>query len=200
MCCFDSVSIGISSHVLLSVEINHVLISICLESCVDLVLWYNLDNLMLRHSFVCLLGLLGVLSKLYLPLVLGSLKHAYLLYVFTLSCFLSLTQYIGETPPSLKLDEMCMDFIFINWYPYAHIHVEFVLCVVGSLTLWSQWVWVPFCLWCCSRNNWRCIGCSAHSQGRCCHHVLFGVKLGWSTNYFLLPSIGIYYFIPMLSR
>ena len=65
-------------------------------------------------------------------------------------------------------------------YPYAHIYVEFVLCVVGFLTLWSQWVWAPFCLWCCSRNNWRCIGCSAHSQGRCCHHVLIGVKLGWS--------------------
>ena len=59
--------------------------------------------------------------------------------------------------------------------------------------------WVPFCLCCCSRNNWRCIGCSAHSQGRCCHHVIFGVKLGWSMNYFV-PSIGIYYILPMISR
>ena len=69
-------------------------------------------------------------------------------------------------------------------YLYAHIYVEFVLCIVGSLTLWSQWVWVPFCLCCCSRNNWRCIGCSAHSQGRWCHHVLIGVKLGCSMNYY----------------
>ena len=82
---------------------------------------------------------------------------------------------------------------------YAHIYVEFVLCVVGSLTLWSQWVWVPFCLCCCSRNNWRCIGCSAHSQGRWCHHVLIGVKLGCSMNYYLLSSIGFFYILPMIS-
>ena len=91
---------------------------------------------------------------------------------------------------------MCMK---IFSYLYAHIYVEFVLCIVGSLTLWSQWVWVPFCLCCCSRNKWRCIGCSAHSQGRCCHHVHIGVKLGWSMNYYL-PSIGIYYILPMLTR
>ena len=84
-------------------------------------------------------------------------------------------------------------------YLYAHIYVEFVLCILVFLTLWSQWVWVPFCLCCCSRNKWRCIGCSAHSQGRCCYHVLVGVKLGWSMNYFV-PSIGIYYILPMLSR
>ena len=35
---FGSVSIGISSHVLLSVGINYVLISICLNSCVELVI------------------------------------------------------------------------------------------------------------------------------------------------------------------
>ena len=84
-------------------------------------------------------------------------------------------------------------------YLYAHIYVGFVLCIVGSLTLWSQWVWVPFCLCCCSWNNWRCIGYSAHSKGRCCHHVLIGVKLGWWMNYHL-PSIGIYYILPMVSR
>ena len=87
-----------------------------------------------------------------------------------------------------------------HFHIYMHIFMwslSYVLLVF--LTLWSQWVWVPFCLCCCSRNNWRCIGCSAHSQGRCCHHVLFGVKLGWSMNYFV-PSIGIYYILPMLSR
>ena len=35
-------------------------------SCVDLACWYNLDNLLWCHTFVCLLGLLGGLSKLYL--------------------------------------------------------------------------------------------------------------------------------------
>ena len=87
------------------------------------------------QSFGCLLGLLGVMSKLYLPLVRESLVHAYLLYVFSLACFLSLTQYIRETPPYHILAKMCMKFMS---YLYAHIYVEFVLCIVGSLTLWSQ--------------------------------------------------------------
>ena len=34
---------------------------------------------MLEHSFVCLLDLFGVLSKLYLHLVLESCVHAYVL-------------------------------------------------------------------------------------------------------------------------
>ena len=74
-----------------------------------------------------------------------------------------------------------------HFHIYMHIFMwslSYVLLVF--LTIWSQWVWVPFCLCCCSRNNWRYIGCSAHSQGRWCHHVLIGVKLGWSTNHCLL--------------
>ena len=125
-----------------------------------------------------------------------SLEHACLLHVFHLACFLSLTQYIGETPPSLKLDEMCMKFIFISICTY--------LCGVCPMYCWFSNSLVPMSLGtiflcCCSRNNWRCIGCSAHSQGRCCHHVHIGVKLGWSMNYYL-PSIGIYYILPMLTR
>ena len=87
-----------------------------------------------------------------------------------------------------------------HFHIYMHIFMwslSYVLLVF--LTLWSQWVWVPFCLCCCSRNNWRCIGCSAHSQGRCCHHVLFGVKLGWSMTHYL-PLTGISYILPMISR
>ena len=87
----------------------------------------------------------------------------------------------------------------IHFHIYMHIFMWSLSYVLVFLTLWSQWVWVPFCLCCCSRNNWRCIGCSAHSQGRWCHHVLIGVKLGWSMNYYL-PSIGIYYILPMISR
>ena len=88
-----------------------------------------------------------------------------------------------------------------HFHIYMHIFMwslSYVLLVF--LTLWSQWVWVPFCLCCCSRNNWRCIGCSAHSQGMWCHHVLIGVKLGCSMNYYLLPSIGFFYILPMISR
>ena len=81
MCWFGSDSIGISSHLLVSVGIDLVLISTCLLSCVDLDLSYKLDNLMLCHPLVCLLDLLGVLSKLYFLLVLGSLVHTYFLYV-----------------------------------------------------------------------------------------------------------------------
>ena len=90
------------------------------------------------QSFGCLLGLLGVLSKLYLPLVLESLVHAYLLYVFLLACFLSLTQYIGETPPCLKLDEMCMKFIFISLCTY--------LCGVCPMCCWFSNSLVPMSL------------------------------------------------------
>ena len=133
--------------------------------------------------------------SLFLVSVLESFEHAYLLHVFYLACFLSLTQYIGETPPSLNLDEMCMKFIFIS----MHIFMWSLSYVLVFLTIWSRWVWVPFSLCCSSRNIWRCIGCSAHSQGRCCHHVLIGVKLGWSMNYYL-PSIGIYYILPLLTR
>jgi hypothetical protein len=73
-------------------------------------------------------GILFHLAFLFhLVSVLESFEHAYLLHVFSWACFLSLTQYIRETPPSLNLDEMCMKFIFI--YLYAHIYVEFVLCI-----------------------------------------------------------------------
>ena len=68
----------------------------------------------------------GILFSLgisfYLVSVLESLEHAYLLHIFSLACFISLIHYIGETPPSLKLDEMCMIFIFISICTY--------LCVV----------------------------------------------------------------------
>ena len=88
----------------------------------------------------------------------------------------------------------------IHFLIFMHIfmwNLSYVLLVF--LTLWSQWVWVPFCLCCCSRNNWRCIGRSAHSQGRWWNHVIIGVMLVWSMNYYL-PLIGIYYILPMISR
>ena len=73
-----------------------------------------------------ILFLLGI--SFQLVSVLESLKHAYLLYVISFACFLSLTQYIGETPPSLKLAKMCMKFNFISICTYS--------CGVCSMCCW----------------------------------------------------------------
>ena len=87
-----------------------------------------------------------------------------------------------------------------HFHIYMHIFMSSLSYVLVFLTIWSRWVWVPFSLCCSSRNIWRCIGCSAHSQGRWCHHVLIGVKLGCSMNYYRLPLIGFFYILPMLTR
>ena len=55
--------------------------------CVILILWYILDNLLLCHTLVRILGLFGVFSKLHLLLVLESLVHAYLLNLYHMACF-----------------------------------------------------------------------------------------------------------------
>ena len=53
-----------------------------LQSCVDLGLWYNLDNSFSCHTCVCFLGLIGVLSKLYLVWFLKVLcMHIYYIYI-----------------------------------------------------------------------------------------------------------------------
>ena len=67
-----------------------------LQSCVDLGLWYNSDNSFSCHTCVCFLGLIGVLSKLYLFWFFKVLcMHIYLLNVYLMACLLSLIQYIG---------------------------------------------------------------------------------------------------------
>ena len=67
-----------------------------LQSCVDLGLWYNLNNRLSCHTLVWPLGFLGGLFKLYLHSVLESLVHACSLYMyFIMACSLSLIQYIG---------------------------------------------------------------------------------------------------------
>ena len=66
-----------------------------LQSCVDLGLWYNLDNFFSYHTCVCFLSLIGVVSNIVSHLVLESLEHAYLLYVYLMACLFSLIQYIG---------------------------------------------------------------------------------------------------------
>jgi hypothetical protein len=54
------------------------LVELWSQSCVKLILWYNLDNLLLLHNFVYSLVLLGVLSKLYLLWLLKVLcMHIY---------------------------------------------------------------------------------------------------------------------------
>ena len=57
------------------------------QPCVNLILRYNLDNLFIVLHFWVLLGLLSVLSKLYLPLILESLVHAFLLNIYHMACF-----------------------------------------------------------------------------------------------------------------
>ena len=53
-----------------------------LQSCVDLDLWYNLGNLFSCHTCVCFVGLIGVLSKLYLVWFLKVLcMHIYYMYI-----------------------------------------------------------------------------------------------------------------------
>jgi hypothetical protein len=53
-----------------------------LQSCVDLGLWYNLDNSFSCHTCVCFLGLIGVLSKLYLVWFLKVMcMHIYYMYI-----------------------------------------------------------------------------------------------------------------------
>ena len=53
-----------------------------LQSCVDLCFWYNLDNVFFCHTCVCFLGLIGVLSKLYLIWFLKVLcMHIYYMYI-----------------------------------------------------------------------------------------------------------------------
>jgi hypothetical protein len=117
---------------------------VCCQSCVDLLLWYNLDYILFWHSFVCLFDLIVSLSKLYLHLVLVSIVHAYLLYVYFMACLLSLIQYIGEIPPNPKSAKMCMKFNFISictfWCGVCPIYCS-------CLTTWTQLVWGPLCTW-----------------------------------------------------
>ena len=57
------------------------------QSCVDLSFWYNLDNFLSCHTCVCFLGLIGVFVQFVSRLVLGSLVHAYLLYVYLMHAY-----------------------------------------------------------------------------------------------------------------
>ena len=53
-----------------------------LQSCVDLGLWYNLDNSFSCHTCVWFHGLIGVFSKLYLIWFLKVLcMHTYYMYI-----------------------------------------------------------------------------------------------------------------------
>ena len=63
-----------------------------LQSCVDLGIWYNLDKFFSCHTNVC--SLVWCFIQIVSLLVLESLVHAYLLYVYLMVCLLLLTQYI----------------------------------------------------------------------------------------------------------
>ena len=142
----------------------------------------------------------GIFSSLGISLSFGLGSWKSWAFIFTSCSFFGMFSffdpiYRGNSTKS----QIGWDVHEIHFHIYMHIFMWSLSYVLVFLTIWSRWVWVPFSLCCSSRNIWRCIGCSAHSQGRCCHHVLIGVKLGWSMNYYL-PSIGIYYILPMISR
>jgi hypothetical protein len=79
------------------------------------------------HTFVWLLGRLGVLSKLYLRLDLKSLVHAYLLNLYSMASFCLLIQYIGETPSNHTFAKMCMNFKFISICTYLCWSLSYVM-------------------------------------------------------------------------
>jgi hypothetical protein len=114
------------------------------QSCVDLILGYGLDNLLTRHTFVCHRVLFCILSKSYLHLVLESLAC-----IFT-SC-ISYGMFAFVDPMHRENSTIILNRLRCAWnsnsYPYAHIYVEFVLCVVVSLTTRTQLVWGPLCTW-----------------------------------------------------
>ena len=104
-------------------------------------IYHSLMYLLMISSkwwFLHLVSYFLLIFLFHLVSVLESFKHACLLHVFYLACFLSLTQYIGETPPSLKLDEMCMKFIFISICTY--------LCGVCPMCCWFSNSLVPMSL------------------------------------------------------
>src|SRR5664279_1817882 len=69
------------------------------------------------HTLVCLLGLLSVLSKLYLVWFLKVFACIFT-NVYVMACLLSLFQYIGKTPSNPKSAKMCMKFNFISICTY----------------------------------------------------------------------------------
>ena len=70
-------------------------------------------------------------------------------------------------------------------YLYAHIYVEFLLCIVVWLTTLDP-ISLGTILLECVLGTWRCIGCLSHLQWKCLHHMLIGAKLGWLRNSYLL--------------
>ena len=100
--------------------------------------WMYLLWISSKWWFIHLVSFLPLAFLCLLVSGFESLEHAYLLLVVSLACFLSLTQYIGGTPPSLKLDEMCMKFIFISICTY--------LCGVCHMYCWFANSLVPMSL------------------------------------------------------
>ena len=84
------------------------------------------------HTPLYLLESIGVLSKLCLLWILKALyMHTYNMFI-SMSCLRYLIQYIGYTPLNPKWLRCAWNSNFIS--KYAHIYMEFVLCIVVSLT------------------------------------------------------------------
>jgi hypothetical protein len=67
---------------------------------------------------VCIIGLFGVLSKLYLLLVLEILVHAYLPNVYHMACFTFFEPIYRINSKNPNLAKMCMKFNFISICTY----------------------------------------------------------------------------------
>jgi hypothetical protein len=103
--------------------INHLLI------CYIDIIW---TNNVFTTPFIppCTLGVF--LSKLYLPWILKARCMHILFMFFCVSWLLSLIQYTFYTPSNPKwLRYAWSSYFFSN---YAHIYMEFIICIVVSLT------------------------------------------------------------------
>ena len=132
------------------------------QSCVDLALWYNLNNFCSATLWCAFLIFLVFCSNYISFWFLKVLcMHIYYMYMLWHACLLSLIQYIGEIPSNPKLAKMCMKFNFISMCTY--------LCGVCPMYCSIANYFGPnkfgdhFALKSCFRYFWRCIGCLPHS-------------------------------------
>jgi hypothetical protein len=88
------------------------------QSCVELILWYNLDNSWVFTPLCDFLVFLVVCPN-YIPFWLLKVfsMRIYLLHIIC-HALLSLIQYIGWTPINPKSAKMCMKFKFISMCTY----------------------------------------------------------------------------------
>ena len=101
------------------------------KSCVDLVLWYNLDNICCVTPWCAFLICFVFCSNYIFIWFLKVLcMHIYYMYILWHACFLWSNIY-GKLHKILNWLRCAWNLIS---YLYAHIYVEFVICIVVYLT------------------------------------------------------------------